>query len=74
MDHRLHFLESFSATGSDGTNYKVCGYERTAPDAPFTHGNQTWESTGVAAGSVSKLDTAPASRSPVAWLVAVTVQ
>jgi hypothetical protein len=48
MDHRLHFLESFSAIGSDGQQYKVCGYERMAPDVPFTHTPQVWEPTGVA--------------------------
>ena len=47
MDQRLHFLESFTATGSDGMDYKVCGYERMAPEVPFTHGIQEWESTGV---------------------------
>ena len=48
MDHRLHFLESFAATGSDGQRYKVCGYERMAPEVPFTHAPQDWEPTGVA--------------------------
>ena len=48
MDHRLHFLESFTATGSDGAHYKVCGYERMTPDVPFTHTAQIWEPTGVA--------------------------
>lgn len=48
MDHRLHFLESFAATGSDGARYKVCGYERMAPEVPFTHSLPVWESTGVA--------------------------
>jgi len=48
MDHRLHFLESFAATGSDGGRYKVCGYERMAPEVSFTHSLPVWESTGVA--------------------------
>ena len=47
MDHRLHFLESFAATGSDGARYKVCGYERMAPEVPFTHTPQEWEPTGI---------------------------
>jgi hypothetical protein len=47
MEQRLHFLESFPARGSDGASYKVCGYERLAPDAQLTHGEQRWESTGV---------------------------
>ena len=47
MDHRLHFLESFDATGSDGAHYKVCGYERMAPEVPFTHTAQLWEPTGI---------------------------
>lgn len=48
MDMQLHFLESFMAKGSDGARYKVMGYERMAPDVPFTHVAQEWESTGVA--------------------------
>ena len=47
MDHRLHFLESFSATGSDGMHYKVCGYERMVPDVQLTHGTQEWEPSGI---------------------------
>ena len=48
MELRLHFLESFMTKGSDGERYKVMGYERMAPDAPFTHGLQEWEPTGIA--------------------------
>lgn len=47
MDLRLHFLESFTAKGSDGAQYKVMAYERMAPDVPFTHAAQEWEPTGV---------------------------
>jgi hypothetical protein len=48
MDQSLHFLESFMAKGSDGVSYKICGYERMAPDVPFTHMRQEWQPTGVA--------------------------
>ena len=48
MDHRLQFLESVAATGSAGGRYKVCGYERMAPEVSFTHSLPVWESTGVA--------------------------
>jgi hypothetical protein len=47
MEHRLHLLESFTATGSDGEHYKVCGYERMVPEAPFTHTAQAWEPSGI---------------------------
>jgi hypothetical protein len=44
MDRKLHFLESFSAKGSDGQDYKVCGYEHLVrdPSTPVEH----WEPTG----------------------------
>lgn len=45
MDLRLHLLETFMATGSDGASYKVCAYERLAPDASLADG-QHWEPTG----------------------------
>lgn len=45
MDLRLHLLETFMATGSDGASYKVCAYDRLAPDAALADG-QHWESTG----------------------------
>lgn len=48
MDSSLHFLESFSAKGSDGVTYRIKAYERMAPDVPQTHGLQQWEPTGVA--------------------------
>ena len=47
MDLRLRLLESFMATGSDGGSYKVCAYERLAPDASLPDGAH-WESTGQA--------------------------
>jgi hypothetical protein len=46
MDLRLQFLESFTAEGSDGQRYKVCAYDRLAPDAAL--GGEHWESTGQA--------------------------
>jgi len=48
MDLRLRLLESFSATGSDGGNYKVCAYERLAPDASLPDDDAHWEPTGQA--------------------------
>jgi hypothetical protein len=47
MDLQLHFLESFTANGSDGARYTVMGYERMAPEVPFTHTAQAWEPTGL---------------------------
>jgi hypothetical protein len=45
MDIRLHLLESFEATGSDGLRYKVCAYERLG----LVPGSvDQWEPTGVA--------------------------
>jgi hypothetical protein len=44
MDIRLQLLESFTAQGSDGQRYKVCGYDRLAL-VPGTA--QQWEPTGV---------------------------
>lgn len=46
MDLRLHLLESFMATGADGQQYKVCGYERLAPDQSVGDHVEHWESTG----------------------------
>ena len=48
MDLRLHLLESFMATGSDGQSYKVCGYERLARDASLGDADDRWEPTGEA--------------------------
>ncbi|GAB3757565.1 hypothetical protein GCM10028796_01890 [Ramlibacter monticola] len=45
MEIRLHLLESFAATGSDGCRYKVCAYERLG----LVPGSaDQWEPTGVA--------------------------
>jgi hypothetical protein len=45
MDIRLKLLESFAAKGSDGRQYKVCGYERLS----LVPGSaDQWEPTGVA--------------------------
>jgi hypothetical protein len=46
MDLRLHLLESFVAAGSDGASYKVCAYERLAPDTSLSDGLEHWEPTG----------------------------
>ena len=48
METRLHLLESFMARGSDGSTYKVCGYERLARDQSLADGQEHWEPTGVA--------------------------
>jgi len=47
MDRRLHLLESFTAQGSDGATYKVCGFERLARDESIVDGQERWEPTGV---------------------------
>jgi hypothetical protein len=46
MELRLHLLETFQATGSDGASYKVCAYERMAPDLSAPAGQESWEPTG----------------------------
>lgn len=48
MERKLHFLESFSAKGSDGATYKVCGYEHLVLDESLADGGEHWESTGEA--------------------------
>ena len=48
MDRKLHLLESFSAKGSDGAMYKVCGYEHLVRDESLLDGREHWESTGEA--------------------------
>ena len=48
MDLRLQHLESFFAQGSDGARYKVCAYERLAPDPSVADGGEHWASTGQA--------------------------
>ncbi len=47
MDRQLHFLESFAVRGSDGAQYKVCGYEHLVQDPTLTDGQQHWEPTGL---------------------------
>ena len=44
MELRLQLLETFVASGSDGSQYKVCAFDRLArdPTLPGEH----WESTG----------------------------
>lgn len=46
MDRKLHLLESFTAHGSDGRNYKVLGYEHLAKDQSLADGLEHWEPTG----------------------------
>ena len=46
MERKLHFLESFSATGTDGAHYKVLVYEHMARDESVADGVDHWESTG----------------------------
>lgn len=45
MELRLRLLDTFSATGSDGATYKVCAYDRLAPDPSLPDSGQ-WDSTG----------------------------
>jgi hypothetical protein len=47
MDQKLHLLESFTARGSDGSTYRVCGFERLAKDESLVDGQEHWEPTGV---------------------------
>lgn len=46
MERKLQFLESFSATGTDGAPYKVFVYEHMARDESVADGTDHWESTG----------------------------
>ena len=46
MDQKLGLLESFTARGSDGSTYKVCGFERLAKDESLVDGQEHWEPTG----------------------------
>ena len=48
MDKKLHLLESFTAKGSDGAIYKVCGYEHLVRDESLTGADEHWEPTGQA--------------------------
>ncbi|WP_281915823.1 hypothetical protein [Caldimonas thermodepolymerans] len=47
MEKKLHLLESFTAKGSDGAIYKVCGYEHLVRDESLV-GEDLWEPTGQA--------------------------
>ncbi len=47
MDRKLHLLDSYHVTGSDGRSYKVCGYEQMTRDESLVDGAEHWESTGV---------------------------
>ena len=47
MDQKLHLLETFSATGSDGATYKVHGYEHLALDPSLTDAQEHWLPTGT---------------------------
>lgn len=47
MDLKLHLLDSFPATGSDGKAYKVCAYERMRRDETLHDGQEHWLPTGV---------------------------
>lgn len=44
MDLRLQLLETFTAAGSDGQDYKVYAYDRLARDPSLA--GEHWESTG----------------------------
>jgi hypothetical protein len=45
LEKRLHLLESFTATGSDGGTYKIRGYEHLVRDESVA-GVERWEPTG----------------------------
>lgn len=45
MDVRLHLLDSFTARGSDGHDYKVRAFERLVP---LPANSEQWEPTGQA--------------------------
>ena len=44
MELRLQLLETFVASGSDGSTYKVCAFDRLARDPSIA--GEHWESTG----------------------------
>jgi hypothetical protein len=46
MDKKLHLLESFKTKGSDGSEYKVFGYEHLVRDPVVETEPDRWESTG----------------------------
>jgi hypothetical protein len=47
MERKLHLLESYQVTGSDGRPYKVCGYEQMTRDESLADGAEHWEPTGM---------------------------
>jgi hypothetical protein len=47
MDLKLQLLESFSARGDDGKDYKVFAYERMSRDDTVHDGQERWLPTGV---------------------------
>lgn len=47
MDRKLHLLDSFSARGSDGTVYKILGFEHLVRDPSSTSELDNWEPTGI---------------------------
>ncbi|MGY4830309.1 hypothetical protein ACVNIS_17190 [Sphaerotilaceae bacterium SBD11-9] len=48
MDRKLHLLESFDAHGSDGSTYKVLGFEHLVRDPSSPLEQERWEPTGTA--------------------------
>jgi len=46
MDRKLHLLESFTARGPDGRQYRVFGYEHLVRDESVAGALDQWESTG----------------------------
>jgi len=46
MEKKLHLLDSFTAQGSDGSTYKVMGYEHMVREDSLHDGQEHWESTG----------------------------
>lgn len=62
MDIKLHLLESFRARGSDGSSYKVMGYEHLARDLSIAVDSDRWEPTGVSEYRLedgTRIDAAP---------------
>lgn len=47
MEKKLQLLDSFGATGSDGSHYKVRVYEHLVAPAVLGDGQDHWESTGL---------------------------
>lgn len=48
MERKLHLLESFDTHGSDGSTYKVFGFEHLVRDPSALAEPERWEPTGVA--------------------------